>query len=103
MSTFGEVERVSEVRLASLPAPGAHVVFASAKVRARRQALPALPRHGCLTRRGGWRLLQGLRRALEAARPGAAPQEPPPVDPTVKRGLASALRRCASLRASPAP
>jgi hypothetical protein len=33
MSAFGAVERVSEVRLASLPAPGAHVVFANAKAR----------------------------------------------------------------------
>jgi len=33
MSRFGAVERVAEVRLASLPAAGAHVVFATAKVR----------------------------------------------------------------------
>jgi hypothetical protein len=36
MSAFGAVERVSEVRLASLPAAGAHVVFATAKARRRR-------------------------------------------------------------------
>ena len=42
MSRFGGVERVAEVRLASLPAPGAHVVFANAKVRARAQLAAAV-------------------------------------------------------------
>ena len=37
------------------------------------------------------RTTQGLRGALEAARPGAAPQEPPPADPSAKRGLAGWL------------
>ena len=34
---------------------------------------------------------QGLRSALEAAKPGASPQEAPPVDPAAKRGLAGWL------------
>jgi len=48
LSRFGRVERVAEVRLASLPAAGAHVVFATAKVRA-----PRLRARGCAAAAAG--------------------------------------------------